>query len=110
MPHTFESALNNSLIHVVSRNDSSGVYEIRVGELETIVTIELGRLMDSDRTRFSLSHTIKTPTQAGPYRTSVPIADYPAYALLMAITGLTQYYRDAVKEGHKPNENWLVKI
>src|ERR1700730_6270647 len=74
-----------------------------------LVTIDLGRVMDSDETKFRVSHAIKTPMQIAPYRTSIPVADYPAYALHKAITGLTDYYRDAVKNGHKPSEQWLVK-
>ena len=107
MAYTFDSALNDDLVTVVTRLDSRGIFEIRIGELETLVTIDLGRVMDSDETKFRVSHTIKTPTQIGPYRTSIPVADYPAYALHKAITGLTDYYRDAVKKGTNQANNGL---
>ncbi|MGO9769533.1 MAG: hypothetical protein ACLPSW_08275 [Roseiarcus sp.] len=109
MAHIFDDALSDDLVTVVTRNDSMGTFDVQIGELETIVTIDLGRFMDCDRTKFQLSHAIKTPIQAGPYRTSIPIADDPAYALHRAIKSLTDYYRDAVKRGHKPNEQWLVE-
>jgi hypothetical protein len=109
MAYTFDSALDDDLVTVVTRHDAMGTFEVRLGELETLITIDLGRFMDSDKTKFRVSHAIKTPLQAGPYRTSTPVDDYPAYALRRAITGLTDYYRDAVKKGHKPSEQWLVE-
>jgi hypothetical protein len=109
MPYTLDSALDDDLITVVNRNDSMGLYEVRIGTLKKIVSIELGRFLDSEWTKFDISHAIKTPALMSPYRTSRPFADYPAYALHQAISGLTQYYRQAVENGDKPDENWLVK-
>ena len=109
MMHIFDRALEDPLITVVNRVDEMGIFEITIGELETIVTIELGRYMNSDTTKFAVSHAIKTPSQATPYRTSTPFDDSPAGALHRAIEGLTIYYSDAVMEGHEPNENWLVE-
>lgn len=109
MSWTFDSALEDDLITVLERDDQMGEFAVRVGELDTIVIISLGRFMNGEMTKFSVSHSIHTPTQAGPYRTSKPFAESPAYALHRAISGLTSYYRDAVKDGHKPSEMWLVK-
>ena len=109
MPYTFDTALDDPDITVVDRNDDMGSYTIQVGSLQTHVRIELGRFPNSNDTKFIVSHAINTPTQTGPYRTSRPWADYPEYALHRAISGLTEYYRDAVKAGHNPKENWLVK-
>lgn len=109
MAYSFDSALDDDLVTVVMRNDAMGIFEVRLGKLETPVTIDLGQFMDSDQTKFRVSHAIKTPVQIGPYRTSKPFGDYPAYALHRAISGLTDYYRQAVKEGHKPSEQWLVE-
>ena len=108
MPWTLDNALEDDLITVVDRDDSAGFYEVRVGDLNIVVAIKLSRHLDSDTTDFQLSHAINTPVQAGPYRTSTPTADDPPYALHRAIDGLTSYYRDAVKLGHTPQENWLV--
>ena len=63
--------LDSELVTVVRRDDSRGVFEIRVGELETIVTIELCRYMFTNDTEFELSHAIKTPLQIGPYTAQV---------------------------------------
>jgi len=110
VPYTFDSALDDDLITVVDRNDEMGSYAVKVGELETTVFIEIGRFMSSDTTKFSVSHAIHTPVNAAaPYRTSLPFADYPAYALARAVSGLTDYYRLAVEKGHKPSEKWLVR-
>ncbi len=109
MPWTFDSALDDVLVAVLERDDEMGYFALRIGELDTIVTVSLGRFMNGETTKFSVSHAIHTPTQGGPYRTSKPFADYPSYALHMAISGLTNYYRDAVKNGHEPSESWLVE-
>lgn len=109
MPHTFDSVLDDDVVTVINRNDSMGVFEVRIGDLETVVTIELGRFMDGDQTKFSVSHAIKTPAQLAPYRTSHPFADNAPYALHRAITGLSEPYRGAVRAGLTPSESWLVE-
>ena len=108
MGYTFDEGLDNGLVEVIERNDEMGVFVVRIGSLETPVTIELGRFMNSERTKFTLSHVIKPPLQAGPYRTSLPFGDDPGYALHRAIDGLTSWYKQAVKDGHEPSEDWLV--
>ena len=109
MVWSMDDALNDPLIKVLSRDDDIGDYEIRVGQLKTIVRIQLRRFLTSDVTEFQVSHAIHTPTQIGPYWTSVPFEDDPPYALRRAIRGLTQYYEEAVREGHKPHEGWLTQ-
>jgi hypothetical protein len=108
MPWTIDSALEDDLVTVVERDDDEGEFILRIGDLNTIVTISLRRFMNDDRTRFIVSHAIHTPSQAGPYKTSVQVADDPAYALHRAVSGLTDYFREAIKAGHKPAETWLV--
>ena len=108
MPWTIDKALDDPDIEVVDRHDEMGSYAIKVGSLSPVITIELGRFMNSDTTKFIVSHAIHTPEQAGPYRTSKPFDDYPAYALHRAVDGITSYYRSAVKAGHKPKDSWLV--
>lgn len=106
---TFDSVLEDDLVTVVEQNDGAGHFCIRIGALQTPVTIELGRHMDSDRTKFTVSHAIKTPSLAGPYRTSLPFSDTPVSALRKAVSGLTMHYRQAIHDGHEPRENWLVE-
>ena len=57
---------------------------------------------------FCTSHAIKTPLQAGPYHPSRPWGDDAAYALHLAVTSITQHYREAVNAGLKPDTTWLV--
>lgn len=108
MAYKFDEVLDDELVTVVERNDEMGEFVVRIGDLETLVSIELGRFMTSERTKFRLSHVIQTPMLAGPYRTSLPFGDDPGYALHKAIDGLTSYYREAVDQGHEPSEDWLV--
>jgi hypothetical protein len=109
MPWTLDKALDDDLVTVIDRHDDMGSYSIRLASLQTIISIELGRFLTSDKTKFIVSHSIHTPEQAGPYRTSVPFGDDPAYALHRAIDGLTSWYKIAVEKGHKPREEWLVR-
>ena len=108
MKYTFGEVLDNKLIEVIERNDQLGVFVVRVGGLETPITIKLCRFMNSEETKFTLSHVINTPSQIGPYRTSSPYGNYPGEALHLAINGLTRYFKEAKDEGHTPSEDWLV--
>ena len=109
MPHTIDSVLNDPLVTIEDRHDEMGSFAIKIGALQTVVYIELGRFRTSDLTKFDVSHAIHTPSQAAPYRTSRPVGDYWEHALHRAIDGLTMYYKIAVTAGHTPSENWLVK-
>ena len=109
MPYTIDSALDHDLVTLVTRRDDFGIYELRIGDLETLVTIELGKTPDDRFTKFKVSHSIHTPVQLDPYRPGRPYNDNPPAALRQAITGLTQYFEDAVRKGHTPSEEWLVE-
>jgi hypothetical protein len=105
---TLDSALEDDLVTVVERNDTGGEYAVLIGSLTTLVTISLRRFLKSDDVEFIVSHAIKTPIQAGPYWTSRPFDDDPAYALHRAVNGITSYYQQAIQAGHHPSEEWLV--
>jgi hypothetical protein len=109
MPVTIDEILRDDLIEVVDRDDELGSYAIKLGSLQTVVSIELGRFRSSDQTKYNVSHAIKTPTQIGAYRTSRPLADSWELALSRAISGLTMYYREATRAGHEPSEDWLER-
>lgn len=106
---TLDDALDDPLSEVVDRHDDMGSLAVKLGTLETTIFIELGRFLQSEHVKFDVSHSIHTPTQAGPYRTSKNWDDDAGYALHRAISGLTSYYKDAVKAGHRPAESWLVE-
>ena len=109
MAYTIERALDDKLIELVNRNDDLGIYKFRVGVLDTIVTVEIGRLPASERARYHRSHDIKTPSQAGPYHQSRYDWDDVPYALFQAINSITSYYRMGLEDGHTPDESWLVE-
>jgi hypothetical protein len=107
MAITIDEALQDEYLTVVSRNDSAGLYRVKIGSLRTDVTIRLKQQRGTRRTEFEVSHAIKTPDQAGPYRTSLPFGEDAASALHRAVTGLTSYYGQAIKAGRQPEETWL---
>lgn len=109
MPKTIDEALKHKEVTVFRRNDSMGLFEIKIGDLSTVIEIDLIRFLNSEWTEFRVSHSIKTPLQAGPYRTSIPFADCPGGALHKAISGLIDWYRWAIEKGHVPDDSWLVK-
>lgn len=105
MPWTIEDALDDKLLKNVQVDGNR--YSFQIGELPQTVTVELATRRKHGMIWWKQSHVINTPVQAGAYRTSRPSGDYEAYALHLAISGLTSYYKQAVKEGHKPEPNWL---
>ena len=107
MVYTFDDVFSDDLITAIHRNDSRGLFVIRIGEIQTQIEITLSRYMDCERTAYWLTHAIKTPLQPFAFRTSLPERGSPVRALFQATSDLTQRYRDAVEEGHKPNDDWL---
>lgn len=107
MAWTIDAALADQHITVTERNDEWGQYSFRLGELDTEITVWLCRSPVSEETRYSITHAIKTPDQAGPHNPSRMWWDYPAYALHQAISTLTGHYDVAVRNKHTPSESWL---
>ncbi len=108
MPWTIDKALADDLVHLVSRDDKLGVYEFRVGKLATIISVSVGRLPSSNEGKYHRSHSIKTPKQSTAYHQSRLCWDDVPCALYQAISSITDYYRDAVKDGLVPDEAWLL--
>jgi hypothetical protein len=104
---TVENALQDACVSLVQRRDEDGAFLIRVGSLETVVTIVLRRTWGS-RTAYRQSHAIQTPRQPCPDWSCAPEAESPGDALRKAISGLTLHYRLAVGAGYSPTEDWLV--
>lgn len=82
-------------------------FSFRLGRLSTLITLRLTHLEGGD-VGYALSHAIKTPLQAGPYRTSRSYDDSFPAAVRKAVRGLSSYYASAVEAGHEPAEEWLV--
>jgi hypothetical protein len=82
---------------------------IRVGDLRTRVRFRFYRKPGESGIFWTQSHYIGTPSQGGPYRTSRPWGDDLRYAVNLAVTSITQYYKQAVAEGHPPSDAWLVE-
>lgn len=107
MAWTIDSALNNDELEKVEKTEdgfSIWVKGISV-EIKIIISVNGAR----GGFNYHLSHLIKTPEQIGPYRSSIPWGDDIAYTLHKAVTAITDYYKEAVRAGHKPSSTWLVK-
>ena len=104
-----DDVFDDELVHVVLRNDRDGVFQVRIGELPTVVTIRLKkRSTVRGKVEYTTSHLIHTPAQAHPYRTSLPYGDDRPGAVAKALQNLTRQYRLATADGHWPHADWLV--
>ena len=104
-----DDVFDDELVHVVFRHDRDGVFRVRIGELPTVVTIRLKkRATIRGRVEYTTSHIIHTPIQGHPYRTSVTFGDDRPSAVANALLDLTLFYREATRDGHRPQTDWLV--
>lgn len=107
MPWTIDAALEDEVIERTEKTDYGYSFWL-IGiptEIQVVLSINPAR----GGYNFHLSHFIHTPKQIGPYRPSRPWGDDEAYALRLAITAITQHYKDAVNAGLAPSKSWLVK-
>lgn len=84
-------------------------YRFELDKIPIEITIRLYEGYSGNGVGFEQSHFIHTPTQIGPYKTSCPCDDTESSALHQAVRGFLTYYNEAVKEGHTPDESWLVQ-
>jgi hypothetical protein len=106
MPWTIEAALEDDAIEK-SETTNAG-YSFWLKGIPTEIQIALSVNPARGGFNFHVSHSIHTPRQDGPYHPSRPWGDDEAYALHMAVTSITQYYKEAVNAGLTPSPNWLV--
>jgi hypothetical protein len=57
---------------------------------------------------FTVSHNVRTPTQASPYYPSITQATTESEAIKSAISATTSFLVGAISGGHKPSDDWLV--
>ena len=107
--HSFADALENDLVTVVTSDERSRTFRIRIGILATVVTIRVAHRRTNGMYEYTPSHAIHTPEQFAPYYTSVPYGDTPADALAKALSDFTTFYSVATRLGHVPAESWLVR-
>jgi hypothetical protein len=102
-----QSVFENENIHGVRRFVSE--YQFFVGELPQMITVRFYQSLDRNSIEFEQSHFINTPLQIDAYRTSAPYGDDQDDALRLAVGFcLVQWYEQAIREGHQPDESWLV--
>jgi hypothetical protein len=52
IPCTIDEVLNDPLLTIEDRHDEIGSFAIKIGELQTLIFIELGRFQTSETTKF----------------------------------------------------------
>lgn len=100
-----EEALQDSAIEKTEKTNEGYSFWLKGIPVEISVMLSINPLRGGFN--FKLSHYIKTPSQIGPYRPSRPWGDSKDYALNLAISAITQYYKEAIKEGYVPSNEWL---
>ncbi len=110
MAHKIEDAFDSAGISEYGANDEN-TYWFSLRDIPIVVTVIVskGKVAGLDGYNFKLSHYIKTPQQAGPYRPSRQWGDDKVYALHQAVSAITDYYDMAIKNGDKPSVEWLIK-
>ena len=104
---TFDDVLRNPWINVITRNDAAGFYEIKIGEIDCVVSIQLFE-GDGGRTNYETSHYIQPPFMSQPYISPCPWDTTPELALDNAVGNLCSWYKMALTSQHKPHKDWLV--
>ena len=101
------SAFENEHVHGARRLVSE--HQFLIGSLQQRITVRLYQSLERNWIEFEQSHFINTPLQIDAYRTSTPYGDDEDDALRLAVGFcLVQWYEQAVREGHRPDESWLV--
>lgn len=108
MSWTIEDALNDDDSAIEKTEITNSGYSIWLKSIPIEIRITLSTNPLHGGFNFDLSHHIHTPTQIGPYHPSRPWGDDEAYALHLAVTAITQFYKQAVDAGHKPSKSWLI--
>jgi hypothetical protein len=103
---TIDGVLQHPLVHVVSRDDSAGIYEVRIGALLTTIKIKLERRTPAGDTVYSLSHIIRVGEEPSPFP-CIGLDFSPVRCLRRALDRLTKYYEGVVSAGHTPSEDWV---
>jgi hypothetical protein len=83
-------------------------YDFRLGSLPQRITIRLYWNISKRKVEFEQSHFLYSPAQFGPYITNSAYGNTEEDALREALKPLTTFYDYAIREGHTPEETWLV--
>lgn len=108
MPWTPEDVFTTDADAIDVAKELVKEYQFTLKDISTPITIRLYRVFGAEGIHFTQSHFIHTPVQAGKYATSRPWNDDLGAALHQVVSGITQYYNQAVKKGHAPDEAWLI--
>lgn len=90
----------------------AGMYSFRLNEIsEIVIKVKVWLNADAyggDRYIYTVSHSVHTPVQFGPYSTSNPFATTEQAAVKKAIADIKGFLACAASEGHAPSASWLV--
>ena len=75
---------------------------------EVKIKIYKSTAIESEPYHFDVSHHVHTPSQAAPYYPSHTSAKSEAEAIRQAINTTTIFIKGALREGHEPDDDWLV--
>jgi hypothetical protein len=107
MIRTINQALSHAMFTVVKREETPGIFQIKFGEIPTVITIKISQ--EDDRFSLDASHGIKTELQAGAYWVRYRTYTTPGEALDDFRTAFSLHYKAAERKGFRPSETWLVQ-
>ncbi|MEM6190488.1 hypothetical protein [Shewanella scandinavica] len=106
MAWTIEEALVDEAIERTEQTHEGYSFWLKNIPIEISIVLSINPVAGGFN--FQLSHNIHTPTQIGAYYPSRPWGDDEAYALHLAVSAITDYYKQAINEGHVPSKDWLI--
>lgn len=102
---TIEDALKDESLEKIEKTNEGFSFWLKGIPTEISVVLSLNPLRGGFN--FTLSHYIKTPVHSSAYRPSRPWGDNEGYALHLAVTAITQHFREAAAKGFTPSSDWL---
>lgn len=104
---TITQALRHPLFTVLKREETPGIFQLRCGEIPTVITIEIKKIEGRPGYSLDASHGIKTPDTTLYF---VRYREYasPGAALRDYLRVLARTYHNAVSKGHRPSTTWLI--
>lgn len=83
-------------------------YKFYLKGISLRITIRLYESVLGKGYLFTQSHFIKTPTQIDPYETNHATGSSEEEAVRCVLRTFVSFYNSAIKEGHEPEDAWLV--
>jgi hypothetical protein len=102
-----EKCFGNDVI--VDAKELVSEYRFRLEGISTPIVLRVYKNLKTGQFVCVQSHFIKTPLQASAYVTDRPRDDKREWLVYRIVNDFIQRYKEAVSQGYKPSDSWLVE-